>query len=268
MPASYIAATGMNAMTVDMEIKANNIANANTTAFKREMVGFEDMLYQTPRPAGTPITSGGEKAIFPTPIQMGSGVTVASTYRDLTRGDPIQTQGPYDLYLNGEGYFQVRYVDGTTAYTRAGNFTLNNESQIVTSQGYIFENGFTIPQNTVNVVVNRQGEIWATVAGTPPTQQNIGTIQLATFPNPRGLEAIGENLYVETVASGGPTISTPGQPGFGQTIQSFLEGSNVQMMTEMVGMIQSQQIHQVCAEVVKKDSARQEAEIMIARTHG
>lgn len=268
MAASDIAATGMASVMVKMETEANNIANSKTTAFKREMVGFKDMIYQTPRPAGTPTaTSGG--SLFPTPIQLGTGVTVGSTYRDLTRGDPVQSQGPYDFYIYGEGYFQIQYPDGTTTYTRAGNFTLDDQRQVVTAEGYIVGNtALVIPQDAVDVVVNRQGEIWVTLAGQPGAPQQIGTINLITFPNPRGLEAIGENLYMETAASGGPIEGQPGTPGFGQILQSFLEESNVQIMTEMVGMIDSQLLHQVLAEVVKKDSARKEAEITISRVHG
>lgn len=269
MSASDIAATGMAAMMVKMETEANNIANDQTTAYKRGMVGFEDMLYQTPRPAGTPLSTSGD-IVFPTPIQIGTGVTVGSTYRDLTRGDPVQTQGPYDLYINGEGYFPIQYPDGTIAFTRAGNFTLDNNRQIVTSQGYVVgeNSAFVVPQDAINVVVNRQGEIWVTTATTPDNPQSLGTFSLALFPNPRGLESIGENLYAVTAASGQPQYGTPGvDEGYGQTIQNFLEESNVRLMVEMVGMIKSQQLHQALAEVVKKDSARAESEITITRIH-
>ena len=263
MAASDIAATGMHAMKTKMETLTGNVANSKTIAYKAQEVEFKDTIYQMYQPAGMPIGDTGY--LTPTAFQVGTGVRVGSTYRHLTKGEAISTENPLDFYIDGPGYVRVTYPDDTSVYTQACNFTLNEQRQIVTSEGYLVEDGFTFPENTVDIYVNRQGEIYAKVDGEQDPQL-IGTLSLTVFNNPRGLEAISENFYRETAASGAPIEGQPDSTGYGSILQKHIEASNVQLITQMTGIIDAQICYQACSEVIKKDNQRKEVDISLART--
>ncbi|MGL5784716.1 MAG: flagellar hook-basal body protein [Alphaproteobacteria bacterium] len=262
MAASDIAATGMYAMKTKMETLTGNIANSKTIAYKAQEVEFKDTLYQMYQPAGMPLDDAGN--ITPVPFQVGTGVRVGSTYRHLAKGEAISTENPLDLYIDGPGYLKVTYPDDTYVYTQAGNFTLDDQRRIVTSEGYLVEDGFTIPEYTTDIYINRQGEIYARVDGEEDAQL-VGNFSLTIFNNPRGLEAISENFYKETPASGDPVEGQPDEQGYGSILQKHIEASNVQLITQMTGIIDAQICYQACAEVIKKDNQRKEVDISLAR---
>ncbi len=243
----YTAATGMEAQTTKMDIVANNLANASTTGFKKVQANFEDLLSQTIHtPAGA---EGGTNVSEPSGIQVGLGTRIQSTTPNLTEGDMTNTNNTFDLAIQGNGYFKVQQVDGTFAYTRAGNFSTNASGQLVTQNGLQVEPAISIPAQTTQVTISPQGQVMATVAGrTDPTQ--VGQIELATFANPAGLLAQGNNLLVESMASGSPITVKPGEQGTGQLAQGFLEGSNVQAVNEMFVMISAQRAYEMNSQVI------------------
>lgn len=241
------AGTGMLAQQTNVDVISNNIANMNTTAFKRQRAEFQDLLYQqVARPGGG---TGGE-ARAPSGIQIGAGVRTAGTYRIAEQGALSQTGNRYDVAIQGKGYFAVTLPDGGTAYTRAGSFQLSDQGELVTSDGYPVQPGITVPADAVDVTVSKTGEVQVKTAGNVELA-TVGQIQLATFVNEAGLEALGGNLLVETAASGQATIASPGEPGMGSLSQGFLESSNVNPVAEITALITAQRAYEMNSRVVK-----------------
>jgi flagellar basal-body rod protein FlgG len=247
MMALRTAATGMAAQDLNVDVISNNIANMNTVGYKKQRAEFEDLLYQDIQRPGAQSSETG--TIVPTGIQLGAGVTAGSVYRITTQGSPTQTGNQYDVAINGTGYFQVLLPSGEIAYTRAGNFSPNANGQLVTTDGYLVQPQITIPQGTTAVAISPSGQVQATVAGqTAP--QVVGQLTLATFLNEGGLEATGNNLYLQTAASGAPTLGNPNQNGVGQLIQGSIEASNVDPVTEITALIVAQRAYEMNSKVV------------------
>ncbi len=248
MRALDIAATGMQAQQLNVEVISNNIANLNTTGFKRQRAEFQDLLYQDIRRPGD--NSSDQNTIVPVGVQIGIGVKTAAVYRINQQGNLSQTQNPLDLAIQGQGYFQVQLPNGQTAYTRAGSLQLNASRQIVTADGYLLLPNITIPQGTTSITVDASGEVLASVAGqTAP--QNVGQITLAVFPNPAGLVATGQNLLNQTQASGTPQVQNPGLNETGVLQQGFLETSNVDIVTEITNLITAQRAYEMNSKVIQ-----------------
>src|SRR4051794_19057068 len=219
----WIAKTGLDAQQTQLDVVSNNLANVSTSGFKRSRPMFEDLLYQTLRQPGAQST---QQTQLPTGLQLGTGVRAVATERVFSQGNLQKSDNPFDVAINGQGFFQVQLPDGTTAYSRDGSLHMDSQGQLVTSGGYTLQPAITIPPNAQSVTIGRDGTISVVVAGqTTPTQ--IGQLQLANFLNPGGLQARGENLYVETASSGTPTVNAPGQNGIGTVQQGFIETSNV-----------------------------------------
>jgi flagellar basal-body rod protein FlgG len=243
-----IAATGMLAQQLNVEVISNNIANINTTGFKRQRAEFHDLLYQNLLRPGTQSSDTG--TVVPSGIQIGLGVKPAATYRVHEQGNITITSNSLDLAINGRGFFAVELPSGDTAYTRAGNFARSANGDLVTDNGYVVQPGITIPDNAVDVSINKQGEVLVKLDGqTAPS--NVGQIQLATFPNEAGLESIGDNLLLETDASGAPTLAAPGSDGFGTVQQGALETSNVDMVAEITNLITAQRAYEMNSRVIQ-----------------
>lgn len=243
-----IAATGMMAQQTNVDVISNNIANMNTTAYKRQRAEFQDLLYQQEqRPGGA---TGGTDARAATGIQIGAGVKTAGVYRIAEQGALTQTSNRYDLAIDGMGYFQVTLPNNETAYTRAGSFQVSDQGELVTSDGLRVQPGITIPPGVTDVVISKTGEVQVKVPG-QPALQTVGQLELATFVNEAGLEAIGGNLFLETASSGQATIAAPGEPGFGTVIQGFLEASNVNPVSEITALITAQRAYEMNSRVVK-----------------
>jgi flagellar basal-body rod protein FlgG len=231
----------------NLDVIANNLANASTTAFKRVKTNFEDLLYQTVRGSGSQTS---EQTQSPTGLQFGAGSRISGTSRILTQGAMLRTQNPLDVGISGNGYFQINLPTGVIAYTRDGNFTRDNQGQLVTAQGYVVAPGITIPAEATSITVSDFGQVSVTINGQAQSQQ-VGQLQLVNFINPAGLEAIGGNLYIETSASGNPTQGNPGENGLGSIQQFFIEQSNVSVAEELVSMIQAQRGYEVNTRVVR-----------------
>jgi len=242
-----IASTGMLAQQTNVDVISNNIANMSTTGFKRQRAEFQDLLYEQVARPGAP--SGPEQRA-PSGIQIGAGVKTGAVYRIQEQGALQQTDNKYDVAITGRGYFQVTLPSGETAYTRDGAFGVSDQGELVTSDGYLVEPGITIPQNAVDVQVSKTGEVQVLTAGNPQPQ-TIGQIELATFVNDAGLEAMGENLFKETQASGQPIVAPPGDPGFGTLSQGFVEASNVNPVAEITALISAQRAYEMNSRVVK-----------------
>jgi len=241
------AATGMEAQQLNVEVISNNLANMNTTGFKRQRAEFQDLLYQNVQAMGMNSSDAG--TIVPTGVQVGLGVQAASIYRITDQGSLQNTGNTYDLAISGQGYFRVQMPDGSDAYTRAGNFALSPEGEIVTTDGYTVAPGIAIPQGAREVSINAQGQVQALIDGqTDP--QTVGQLELVTFFNQAGLEATGDNLYLESAASGTATVGTPGSPGFGIIRQGFVEGANVNAVSEITALIQAQRAYEMNARVI------------------
>jgi len=247
MRALSIASTGMLAQQVNVEVIANNLANMNTTGFKLQRAEFQDLLYQNVQTPGAQTSDTG--AVAPNGIQIGAGVKTAAIYRVTTQGDLKSTSNPYDVAVQGQGYFRIQLADGSDGFTRAGNFGLSPEGQLVTQQGLVVQPGIAIPQNTISVQVNAQGQVNATVAGNA-TPQTVGQLELTRFANEAGLNAVGDNLYLETPASGAPQSGVPGTPGYGTIQQGFLETSNVNSVDEITALITAQRAYEMNSKVV------------------
>jgi len=247
MRALYISASGMEAQQLNIDIISNNLANVNTSGFKKSRGDFQDLLYQTIRMAGAPSGTGTQ---VPAGIQIGSGVRSAAVQKIFTQGDFQNTQNALDLAIEGEGFFQVSLPDGTTGYTRAGAFKKDNAGRMVTSDGYTVEPAITIPADTLNITVSANGIVSVLQAGNPiPTE--IGTIQLTRFSNPSGLNSIGRNLFLETAASGEAVTGNAGELGFGTLAQGFLESSNVNIAEELVNMIIGQRAYEINSKAIQ-----------------
>jgi flagellar basal-body rod protein FlgG len=235
----YSAATGMEAQQLNLNTIANNLANVNTTGFKRSKIEFQDLLYQKPRSAGAEAAGGN---VIPTGIEIGNGSRVAATSKVFTQGQVTQTGKELDIAIQGDGFFEVQRPDGTTAYTRDGSFNLNASGQVVTSDGLPVLSGFqAVPTGTTSISVAETGEV--TVEG--PSGSQTYRISLTRFANPAGLKSLGGNLYEETNASGTPEQGNPGEQGFGQVLQRYLEGSNVNIVEEMVNLIVAQRAYEI-----------------------
>lgn len=248
MRALAIAATGMSAQQQNIEVIANNIANINTTGFKRARAEFTDLLYQTERLQG--VSNRGRDAIIPQGAQFGLGVRAAAVRSLQQQGAMAHTGNTYDLSLNGHGWFQILGTDNETLYTRAGSFSTNANGQLVTVDGYQLNPTITVPNNTLNVTVSQTGVVSAIVAGQPQPQQ-IGQLTIATFANDAGLEALGGNLFRQTFASGAPIVGVPGDPGFGVINQGYLESSNVDPVKELVNLISAQRAFELNSKVIQ-----------------
>ncbi|MAH84598.1 MAG: flagellar basal-body rod protein FlgG [Rhodospirillaceae bacterium TMED8] len=243
-----IAATGMLAQQRNVEVVSNNLANMNTTAFQRRRSEFHDLIYQDLRRVGT--TSSDAGTIVPTGVQLGLGVKLAAVYRIHEQGNLSATDNTFDMAIQGKGFFQITLPDGTTAYSRDGTFQLNATGQMVTHDGYTVQPGITIPSNAVDVTINNSGEVLVSIEG-QVALSNVGQLQISTFLNDAGLEAIGDNLYKETPASGSATSSTPGTTGFGTILQGFLETSNVNAVEEVSNLISAQRAYEMNSKVIQ-----------------
>lgn len=246
MRALFTAATGMIGQQLNVDTISNNLANVNTTGFKKSRVHFQDLIYETIKPAGTETTAG---QIIPEGIQVGHGVRPASVAKVFTPGNFVQTGNPLDIVIEGDGFFRITLPDGTTAYTRDGSFKLDPNGVVTTADGYPLADGITVPQGYQQIVVGSDGVVSALLAGQAP--QNLGTIQLARFINPAGLDArLGRNLLLETEASGAAVNGQPGQDGYGTIEQGFLENSNVQTVEEILQLIIAQRAYEANSRVI------------------
>lgn len=243
----WISKTGLDAQQTQMDVISNNLANVNTSGFKRSRAVFEDLLYQTLRQPGA---QSSQQTQLPTGLQLGTGVRPVATERIFTQGNLQQTGNNYDVAIQGDGFFQVLMPDGSTAYTRDGSFHTDSQGQVVTSSGFVVQPAITIPANAQSVTIARDGTVSVTVPGaTSPTQ--VGSMQLVTFANPAGLEAKGENLYVETSSSGSPSTNAPGTNGAGLLSQGYVETSNVNVVEELVNMIQTQRAYEINSKAIQ-----------------
>ncbi|HSV20233.1 MAG TPA: flagellar basal-body rod protein FlgG [Casimicrobiaceae bacterium] len=243
----FIAKTGLDAQQTQLDIVSNNLANVGTAGFKKSRAVFEDLVYQTLRQPGAQST---QQTQLPTGLQIGTGVRPVASERIFTQGNLTQTGNQLDVAINGQGFLQVSLPDGTTAYTRDGSLHQDSQGQIVTSSGYPLSPAITIPSNAQTVTIGTDGTLTITQQGQAAATQ-IGTIQLANFINPSGLESKGENLYVETAASGTPTTNTPGSNGLGTLRQGYVETSNVNVVEELVNMIQTQRAYEINSKAIQ-----------------
>ncbi|ORJ63501.1 flagellar basal-body rod protein FlgG [Geothermobacter hydrogeniphilus] len=242
-----IAASGMEAQQLNMDVIANNLANVNTSGFKKSRADFQDLLYQTIRNAGGNTSSGTE---IPTGIQVGLGTRTAAIQKIFTSGDITQTGNELDLAIEGPGFFQVEMPDGETVYTRAGTLKKDSTGRLVTSEGNPIVPQISIPENATRVTIHDDGTVEAFLDGSTEGTQ-VGNIELANFSNPAGLMSLGRNLLQETPASGAPTTGTPGLLGLGTISQGYIEGSNVSVMEEMVNMIAGQRAYEINSKAIK-----------------
>ncbi|CAJ1369459.1 MAG: flagellar basal-body rod protein FlgG [Roseibium album] len=247
MKALQIAATGMKAQERNVEVISNNVANMRTTGFKKQRADFQDLLYQNLRRMGTETSDAG--TIVPTGVQIGSGVKIASTARIMSQGSLEQTGKELDVAIRGEGFFQIELPDGNTGYTRDGSFERDADGQLVTVDGYTVNPGITIPDGTQDITISNTGEVQG-INQTGGTV-TLGQIQLARFVNKSGLEAIGDNLFLETNASGTPQTGNPNDSGFGNVQQYFLEMANVDAVTEIADLISAQRAYEMNSRIIK-----------------
>lgn len=244
-----IAATGMQAQQLYVDVTSQNLANINTTAYKLQRPEFQDLLYQNDKRVGTNSADSG--TIVPTGIQIGLGVKTGAIYRNTNQGTLQNTSNTLDIAIQGKGFMQVTLPTGEIAYTRAGALQLSPDGVIVTSDGNPIEPAITIPPTATAVSINQSGEIFATI----PNQvapQNLGQFQTATFINEAGLQAVGSNMYMETAASGAPVVGTPGTNGYGTILQGYLENSNVDAVTELTNLIKAQRVYEMNSKVISK----------------
>jgi len=243
----WISKTGMEAQQTQLDVISHNLANVSTTGFKRSNAVFEDLMYQNLRQVGA---NSSEQSQLPTGLQLGLGVRTVATSRSFTQGSMQQTSNQLDVAIKGNGFFQVTQPDGTIGYTRDGSFQLDSQGRLVTSSGLPVANGITVPPSATNVSIAADGTVSATLPNSA-TPQNIGSLALANFVNPAGLEPRGDNLYVETAASGQPNGGTAGTNGLGTVMQGFLETSNVNVVQELVSMIQTQRAYEMNSKAIQ-----------------
>ncbi len=245
--ALWIAKTGLDAQQTRMEVVSNNIANVNTTGFKRERAVFEDLLYQNVRQVGANSTQDTQ---LPSGFSLGTGVRVVATEKLHSQGNLVNTDNPFDLAVQGKGFFQVLMPDGSLAYTRDGSFQVNQDGQLVTSSGYEVQPSITVPEGALSVTIGSDGTVSALLPGsTAPTQ--IGSLQLTDFINPAGLQAVGQNLLIESGSSGAPQTGTPGLNGLGTLTQGAVESSNVNVAEELVNMIETQRAYEMNSKAIQ-----------------
>ncbi|GJE28520.1 flagellar basal-body rod protein FlgG [Methylobacterium organophilum] len=247
MRALYAAATGMAAQELNVQVISNNIANLRTTGYKRQQVHFQDLLYQNLRRSGS--STSDQNTILPAGLALGSGVKTTSTARQMSQGTLTSTEKDYDVAIRGEGFFRITLPDGRTAYSRDGSFDLDAQGRLVTRDGYLIDPGVTVPNNATSVTISATGAVQATLPGqTGPA--TLGQFQLARFVNKVGLESIGDNLFIETAASGPAITGSPGAEGFGNLQQSYLEEANVNAVTEISSLIAAQRAYEMNSKVV------------------
>ena len=242
-----IGATGMLAQQQNVDVISNNIANMTTTGFKRQRADFHDLIYQNKQRPGA--TSSDAGTIGPAGLQFGLGVSLGSIYRLHEQGTLQLTENELDIAITGEGYFQIELPDGETAYTRASVYQLNEQGEIVTPQGYRLQPGLTVPNDTLDIVINNSGEVLAKIADQVEFE-NVGQIELASFVNPAGLEAIGDTLFLETEASGNAQTGNPGEDIFGTIRQGAIENSNVNIVEEITNLIAAQRAYEMNSNVI------------------
>lgn len=242
----FTAATGMEAMSNNINVISNNLANVNTLGFKRSRAEFQDLLYQTQKMPGTQTSSGSQ---IPTGIQIGMGAKLAAVTKLFTQGDYKQTGNDLDMTIQGKGFFQITQADGSTAYTRTGTFRLDADGNLVTANGDLMEPSITIPQDAAMINISNTGEVSVSQAGST-TPNVVGTLELANFVNPAGLQAIGQNLYKETDASGAPMTGAAGDSELGLILQGFVESSNVNVVEELTNMILAQRAYELNSKAI------------------
>ena len=243
----WISKTGMEAMQTQLDVISHNLANVSTTGYKRENAVFEDLMYQNLRQVGSNTT---DQSQLPTGLHLGLGVRVVATSRTFSQGTIQQTANNLDVAIQGNGFFQITMPDGTTNYTRDGSFQIDNQGRIVTAAGLPVANGITVPANAKSISIATNGTVTAAIAGAT-TPQPIGTIALASFINPAGLEPQGQNLFAESPASGQPSTGVPGTNGMGTVTQGFLEASNVNVVQELITMIQTQRAYEMNSKAIQ-----------------
>lgn len=242
----WISKTGLDAQQTQMDVVANNLANVSTNGFKRSRAVFEDLLYQNIRQPGA---QSSQQTTIPSGLQIGTGVRPVAAERIHTQGNLAQTGNKLDVAIQGNGFFPVQMPDGSTGYTRDGSFQTDAQGQIVTSSGYIVQPAITIPPNAASVTIGQDGVVTVTQPGSV-TPVQIGTMQLASFVNPSGLQSNGQNLYLETASSGAPVTTAPGVDGTGTLGQGFVETSNVNVVEELVNMIQTQRAYEINSKAI------------------
>ncbi len=243
----FISASGMEAQRLNLDVIANNLANANTVGFKKSRADFQDLMYQNLR---TPGATSAEGLQIPSGIMIGLGVRPIAVQKIFTQGDFVQTGNSLDMVIEGDGFFQISLPDGTIAYTRAGAFKLDSEGRIVNSDGYLLEPGITVPADTLNITIGSDGKVTVLQAGSSAPVE-IGQIEIAKFANPAGLMPIGKNLFLPTDSSGEAITGIPGSEGMGTIAQGFLELSNVNIVEEMVNMIISQRAYEINSKAIQ-----------------
>lgn len=248
MKSLSIAATGMLAQQRNVEVISNNIANLNTVGYKRQRAEFQDLFYQTLERAGAVSSTTG--TVTPNGVQIGAGVKTGSVYRITEQGTVTSTDNDLDLAISGRGLFRIALPDGAEAYTRAGNFSVSADGRIVTEDGHEVMPGVAIPEDALDISVSEEGVVEARIAGELDLRE-LGQLEIATFFNEAGLEAIGNNLLLETSASGEPIIGNPGEPGFGKILQGFIEASNVDPVQEITALIAAQRAYEMNARVIE-----------------
>jgi len=248
MRSLWTAATGMYGQQTNIDVISNNLANVNTTGFKKSRVDFKDLLYQVTQMPGTPVAEGEME--LPTGSQIGLGTRPGAIFKIFTTEGFEETENPLDLALEGDGFFQVQMQDGSIAYTRDGTFKIDSDGRMVTSGGYLLEPDITIPDDSVSINISKDGTVSVLRAGATATEE-LGVIELARFINPSGLRALGDNLYQETDASGEVLTGNPGEEGFGTVLQGFVESSNVNVVEEMVKMIIAQRAYEINSKSVQ-----------------
>ncbi len=245
--ALWVAKTGLDAQQTRMAVISNNLANVNTTGFKKGRASFEDLLYQNVRQPGGQTSQQSEAA---TGLTLGTGVRVVATDKLFAQGNLLQTDNPLDMAINGGGFFQILMPDGTLAYTRNGSFQLDAQGQMVTSSGYALQPGVSVPEDAQSLTVGADGTVTVQLPGQAAPQQ-VGSLQVADFVNPAGLQPRGENLFIETGASGPPRTGAPGLSGLGVLMQGMLESSNVNVVEELVNMIETQRAYEMNSKAIE-----------------
>ena len=245
--ALFVAKTGLTAQDTSLKVISHNLANASTVGFKKDRVVFEDLLYQTVRQPGAETTAEGNQ--LPSGLQVGNGVRIVGTQKMFTTGEVQITDETFDVAIDGRGFFQVQMPNGEIGYTRNGQFHLTADGELVTAEGYLIEPAITLPDDVQTFTVGVDGTVDVVVAGDPNPQQ-IGTLEIADFVNPQGLQAIGQNLFIETAASGAPQVAAPGEEGLGIVRQGMLEASNVNAVEELVNMITTQRAYEINSKVI------------------
>ena len=243
----WTSATGMQAQELNIDVISNNLANVNTTGFKKSRAEFQDLLYESLRPAGA---ASSADTTIPTGVQLGHGARPSAVEKMFSQGDFQNTENELDWAIEGDGFFQIELPNGDTSYSRCGEFKLDADGRIVNADGFLLVPQFTVPNDTVSITVGMDGTV-SVIQADDPVPREIGTIQLARFVNPAGLRSLGKNLFVPTVGSGDEIVGTPGQDGFGTIAQGFLERSNVSVVDEMVNMITAQRAYETNSKVIQ-----------------